>query len=243
MSEKIKILYEDQNILFIDKPAGLVVNRAETVKEETLQDYISENFDFDLAKDDQRRNGIVHRLDKDTSGVLVIGKDKGAWEDLLYQFRSRKTKKEYLALVHGYLEPKRGELSLPIARSRGRREMFAVSASGKKAQTAWEVVGTYSEVKLCKINHRSYQGFSLVKLYPRTGRTHQLRTHLAHLKHPIAGDERYTGGKRAKLDKLWCPRQFLHAGKLEIIHPATGKSLACEAELAGDLKKALAMLK
>jgi 23S rRNA pseudouridine1911/1915/1917 synthase len=271
-----KIIFEDQDILIIDKPGGVVTNRAKSVTGETLQDWFDQwqkdqEFPSDWSKllpedfSDEygspaeiydQRQGMVHRLDKDTSGVMVFAKHPGSLINLLRQFRTRQVKKEYLALVHGQFRVEQGTLTMPLGRSRTDRQKFTVNIDGRPAVTEYRVEQIYTnfnwpalESRLgeraaeFKQNQRFYdQGFSLVRCLPKTGRTHQIRVHLTHEQHPIVGDTKYIGRKRARLDPLWCPRQFLHAAALEFIHPRTNERQRFEAELPEDLAAVLANL-
>jgi len=247
----IKILFEDNQLMVIDKPAGVTVNRADTVGERTIQDWIEGR----RTKDEGRRkygsassrpsafslqpsafvlrSGIVHRLDKETSGCLIIAKTEAAFIELQRQFKAREVKKEYLALVHGRVEPKQGTIRVPLARSRLDRQKFAVSPEGKQAETSYTVHSVFS------IQNSE---FSLLRLFPKTGRTHQIRVHLKYFGHPIVADEKYAGEKRAKLDRTWCPRLFLHAAKITFFHPLTKKELTVESALPEDLKETLPKL-
>ena len=274
----VEIIFEDQDLIFLNKPAGLVVNRAETIKVATLQDLMEEKLrikDLGLRKDwvdlvpsdfdDQygtpekifaQRNGMVHRLDKDTSGVMVWAKNPGSLVNLLKQFRERQASKSYLTLLHGKLTPITGEIDLPIKRHPQRREKFSIRPDGRAAVTQYQVEQSYSALNLIEVTKvlgdevaqqladktTSYQGFSLVEAWPKTGRTHQLRVHFTHLTHPLVGDSKYVGRKRARLDQLWCPRQFLHAKSLELTHPRTGKKIKFEAPLTVELQTSLSLL-
>jgi len=201
----------------------MVVNRAQTVKEKTLQDWLEENFSiFKLPNCQLERSGIVHRLDKETSGLILVAKTLKAFTSLQSQFKERKVKKKYLALVHGKLRPRRGEIILPLGRLRTDREKFGVVVDGKKAKTQYQVL------KYC-------DRFSFLELQPLTGRTHQLRVHLLFLGHPLVADLKY-GGKRAKKDRLWCPRLFLHACSLGFYHPQTGRFCQFSSPLPLELK-------
>jgi len=177
-----KILAETEDYLVIDKPAGWVVNTAESVTGLTIQEW----------------SGAypVHRLDKDTSGVLLIAKNEPALAEFQRQFKQRLTKKTYEALLHGRLEPKDGAINLPVGRSKLNRHKFCVRVDGKQAETAWQVL-EYVE--------KNGKWFTKVRLFPKTGRTHQLRVHMAHLKHSIVGDPIYSrsdGGLRLRAKKL-----------------------------------------
>lgn len=275
-----KILHEDQDLLVLNKASGVVVNRALTVKSQTLQDWFAERFgeeffnaefwqtqtdwqelipaDFDSSFGEplaiwQERLGVVHRLDKDTSGVLVMAKNPGALLNLLAQFKQRQTKKTYLALVHGKLAEKSGQIVAPLARNPHNRLKFAVDDAGRQAITDYEVQQEFSglredflleladahHLRTKKVKELYQAGFSLVKLQPKTGRTHQIRVHMQASGHPLVTDLLYAGKKRATVDQLWCARQFLHASVLELAHPRSKQPLRLEASLADDLAKSL----
>lgn len=207
-----KIIFEDSYILVVDKPSGLVVNRAATVKKRTLQDWVEEKIKIrglGLKPDSDfvRRSGIVHRLDKDTSGVMVIAKTAEAFTYLQSQFKQRRVVKKYLALVHGCLEPRRGNIKLPLARNPSNKKKFAVCLGGRSSETNYRVLKRYDKL----LHHRLKRTVSLIELQPKTGRTHQIRVHLKHIGHPIVADPIYLGKKRLKQDKELSPRLFLHA--------------------------------
>lgn len=230
-----QIVFKDDSLLVIDKPAGLTVNRSDTTKnQETVQDWIEKNFQFPLAQDDFLRNGIVHRLDKETSGLLLIAKTKEAFENLQKQFKERKVKKKYLALVHGKVEPKEGMIEASLSRNPFDRKKFGIFLGGREAKTRYR-----------RIDNRELiienEKFSLLELYPETGRTHQIRVHLKFIGHPIVGDEKYAGRKTARNDRKWCARQFLHAAGLSFNHPVTGEKIELVSELPSDLQ--IAMIK
>lgn len=255
----IEVIYEDRDILVIHKPAGIVVNNAETVKQPTVQSILAEylgsprelglelvpaDFDAQYGTPETQfssRGGMVHRLDKDTSGVLIWAKNPGSMLHLLSQFRNRLVEKHYTCLVHGRLEPRQGSINAPLARRTGNRKIFGVSAEGRPALTEYQVEEYYylNPIQAGFVNKFSSscdQGFSLVSCFPKTGRTHQIRAHLASRKHPIVGDQQYAGRKRAKLDLIWCPRQFLHASELRVQHPRTGTEMTFAVPLANDLQ-------
>jgi 23S rRNA pseudouridine1911/1915/1917 synthase len=222
------ILYEDDFLLVLEKPAGLVVNRSESVKQKTLQDLLEEKYSFKGKDVFFRRSGIVHRLDKDTSGVMVAAKKKEAFLNLQAQFKKRKVLKNYICLVHGKLEPKLGNINLPLARNPENRKKFTVRLGGRKALTFYKRLKFFSAEKL-----------SLVEIELKTGRTHQIRVHLSYLGYPLVSDLIYLGEKRLKKDLLWCSRLFLHAKKLGFNHPKTGEFKEFESKLSKDLQLVL----
>lgn len=229
------IIFEDESILVLDKPSGWITNDASTTTTQpVIQTWLRENFKYPLIGDRERRDGIVHRLDKETSGLLIIAKTISAFENLQSQFKERKVKKTYIALAHGEIEPKEGEISASVGRLPWRRERFGVLPGGREATTDYKVVKTL-ETKDEK--------FSLVELYPKTGRTHQIRIHLKFIGHPIVGDYFYAGRKTARDDREWCPRLFLHASCISFFHPETGKEVKFEASLPQDLDKVLVNFK
>lgn len=247
----LKIIHEDSDILVVDKPAGLVVTPADTIRDDTLSDILTEKFKITLD-----RGGVVHRLDKDTSGVLVVAKTQESLENLQSQFKERNVKKQYIALVHGDFKEEK-TVSGAIARNPANREKFIVwDEDGKEAETKFvpvkhlelsqerlaEIFPDFSKIQYRKLNSSKYSLFTLLNCFPLTGRTHQIRVHLKHTGFPIVGDEKYGGRKTVRLDHRWCPRQFLHAFKLEFNHPATGERMVFESPLSEDLRKSLEML-
>lgn len=243
------IIFEDEDLLIISKPAGMVVNRAETVSAFTLQDWVEEKLREQIIHFKQlsssdhevflQRSGIAHRLDKETSGIMAIGKNPRTLLALMNQFKNRETSKEYLALVHGIVEPLHGTIHLPIGRSTRNRHRFCVDVFGKSAVTGYTVEQYFKHQEGLQTGGGYEDGLSLVRLFPKTGRTHQIRVHMAHLGHPLVGDEVYGGRKRSVKDRAWCPRHFLHAVALELIHPRNGQRVRFEAPLPEDLKGAL----
>jgi 23S rRNA pseudouridine1911/1915/1917 synthase len=249
----IPILFEDEGIVVIDKPAGVVINRADSVKEPTLQDWAEKQpwfwkgdagVDGELAQIYRDRSGIAHRLDKDTSGVMLIAKDPLTLAELMREFREREIEKTYLALVHGKFGAPNGTIRLPLGRSTTDRERFTVDPEGKMSETQYDVVEFYPHAPawLGGKKTKSYQGFSLVRLHPKTGRTHQIRVHMGYLKHPLVGDLRYVGRKRSKVDGDWVPRQFLHAENVSFINPKSKERVQISSPLAPDLKAVLEQL-
>jgi len=236
--EWVTVIYEDEVLVAIAKPANVVVNRAESVKEKTIQDWMETRYGgFGGEKNKggafAKRLGMVHRLDKETSGVLVWAKTEEVMEEIMRQFKAREVKKTYVALVHGVVSPRQGLFTLPLGRV-GSRGKFGVVLGGKVSRTRYEMQREFTRVE-------GYgEGMTLVKLYPETGRTHQLRVVLKHLGYPIVSDDKYLGKKRLKKDLVWCPRHFLHASKIELRHPVKNEVVVFEAPLSQDLGAALA---
>ena len=228
--DDIKILFENDDFVAIAKPAGLVMHHDDHHTSGTLVDWLLEKFpNIKNVGEDPSRPGIVHRLDKDTSGVVLVAKTNDAFlycKDLL---KKREVKKTYLALVVGIIKDERGMIDAPIARS---TKNFQKRVVGGKQGRSRDAVTEYEVVE-------RLDGYTLVKAFPKTGRTHQIRSHMAHVGYPIACDALY-GGKLYQ-----CPaglgRQFLHAYSLEFQAPS-GDGLHIECELAADLKAALEVL-
>lgn len=239
-----EILYEDEVMVVVSKPAGMVVNRAETVRGTTLQDWVEASYSdtYHGVKEGsvfRQRSGIAHRLDKETSGVMLIAKTERALDNLMEQFRLRRVNKTYLALAHGKVEPKSGYWWLPIKRLSEDRQKFGVDIEGKMGKTDYQVE-KYLQAKSMIGGVQAFpQGFSLLKLFPKTGRTHQIRVHLRHMQAPIVADRLYLGKKLYQKDKDWCPRHFLHAAKIEFSHPVGHKRMTVEGELPQELENAL----
>lgn len=243
----IKIIYEDEYLVAIDKPAGITVNRSDTTRdEETIQDwavkkYVISNLKFQpdksLILEFKNRAGIVHRLDKETSGILLIAKTPEVFTDLQKQFRERKVEKKYIALVHGKVTPETGEINVPLGRLSFNRKRFGVVAGGREASTKYKVL----DIKYLVLN-RHKETVSLLKLYPKTGRTHQIRVHLKYFNHPVFSDSFYAGRKTARNDRRILPRLFLHASELSFIHPVKNKVIKLGSPLPKELKKFLSDL-
>ena len=242
MKLAVPVLYEDSNLLVIDKPAGLVTNRAKSVKGETLQDWAEDFLKINKAPSNINdetydvfinRSGIVHRLDKDTSGCLIIAKDPASLADLLMQFKSRTVEKKYTALVHGIVSVVDGTVNAPIGRLSWRRGFFGILAGGKQAVTHFHVEETFK---------KEDEKFTLLSLKLETGRTHQIRVHLQYINHPVVADIFYAGKKRTKKAKIWCPRLFLHASKIAFRQPNTKKQIQVTSPLPAMLKDVLDQL-
>jgi 23S rRNA pseudouridine1911/1915/1917 synthase len=230
----IEIVYEDESLVVVNKPAGLVVHPAAGTPSGTLANALA--YHFQQLPNAGVRPGIVHRLDRDTSGLLVVAKTEAALENLSDQFRDRTVFKSYVALVHGRVLSDSGRIDQPLARDPSNRTRMAVVRGGRNALTLYRV-------------RRSLQRFTLLDVELKTGRTHQIRVHLAWLKHPVVGDETYGGGRdntiqdarlRARIRNL--DRHFLHAEKLGFTHPATGEFVKFESPLPGELSELLSVI-
>jgi 23S rRNA pseudouridine1911/1915/1917 synthase len=219
----LKIVYEDNDLLVVDKPAGLTVHPAVGHPAHTLVNAVLAHVP-ELAETDRTdRPGIVHRLDKDTSGLIIVAKNSVAHLKLSEQFKKRTITKIYYSLVKGRLTPKEGVIEANIGRDPRERKRMAVTDRGREARTEYRV-------------QRYLGNYSLLEVRPKTGRTHQIRVHLAAIGFPVVGDATY-GGKSEYLD-----RQFLHAGVLGFCLPSTGEYIEFRSELPPDLKSVLEIL-
>ncbi len=301
----VKIIYEDPDFIIIDKPSGIVVNKSETTKEETIQDWAENKLKIKGAEvahentshrqprvaDDARqsfprpsnvprslserrsqslndskavpksalsssasglpfassieeefrsRGGVVHRLDKETSGILLIAKNPQSFLNLKNQFKERKTEKVYIALVHGEVKPGKGEINVPVGRLPYNRTRFGIVPGGREAHTEYRVISNFIHSKNSGqefqiSNSKQPERLTLLGLYPKTGRTHQIRVHLKYINHSIFADPLYAGRKTARSDRKILPRLFLHASKLSFNHPVTGERLTFESPLPNEL--------
>jgi 23S rRNA pseudouridine1911/1915/1917 synthase len=229
----LEIVYEDETVVVVNKPAGMVVHPAAGVAAGTLANALAYHFSRLPEGGGSFRPGIVHRLDRDTSGLIVVAKTQRAHEDLSEQFRAREVFKAYVALVHGVLKEDQGRVEEPLGRDPRHRTRMAVVRGGREAVTVWRA-------------RRRYTRFTLLDVKIKTGRTHQIRVHLAWLKHPVVGDETYGAGRdRALQNPVWrarvaaLGRQFLHAERLAFRHPATGERLIFDAPLPAELQNFL----
>ena len=263
---QIEVVEENENFLIIDKPVGMVVNRAISHKGYTVQDWMRDRYkdkfkmqksefkieenvveiprdshalknelenlrNFSTAQNDiesgeevnwdevnynlfWERNGVVHRLDKETGGVMILAKTPEEYVRLLSLFRERKVKKTYLALVHGLVNDDEGVIDQPLGRLPWNRTRFGVLAGGREAVTKYKVLERWQKVK--PTPDAMAEDFSLVELHPQTGRTHQIRVHLLSIGHPIVGDPVYAGRKLIKQDEKWCGRMCLRAVRVEM---------------------------
>ncbi|HEY0547685.1 MAG TPA: RluA family pseudouridine synthase [Pyrinomonadaceae bacterium] len=225
----LDIIYEDEELVVVNKPAGLVVHPGAGVPSGTLANALTYHFEQLSKRAGAMRPGIVHRLDKDTSGLIVVAKTEDAHEKLAEQFRTREVFKSYVVLVHGRLKEDAGRIEQPLARDPRHRTRMAVVRGGRPALSLYKV-------------RRGFDRFTLLDVEIKTGRTHQIRVHLQWLKHPVVGDETYGGGRdktvpdvrvRAALNRLG--RIFLHAEQLGFHHPKTGAELSFTAPLPAEL--------
>jgi 23S rRNA pseudouridine1911/1915/1917 synthase len=222
------LLYEDDDLIALDKPPGIVVHPAPGARRGTVVNALVHRFGT-LTGLAPERPGIVHRLDRDTSGVLLVARTHQALEGLARQFRERTLHKRYLAIVYGRLEPRAGLIDRPVGRHPQERKRMSVhSRRGRTARTRWEVV-------------ERLPGATLVRLFPETGRTHQLRVHLAALGHAVVGDRLYA--PRRSSASFGAPRQALHAEQIGFAHPRTGAAMVIRSPLPPDLENLLHRLR
>jgi 23S rRNA pseudouridine1911/1915/1917 synthase len=234
----VNVVYEDDDLIVIDKPAGLVVHPGAGIESGTLANALVHHFNQLSGKAGRIRPGIVHRIDKDTSGLLVIAKNDTAHENLSNQFRDRQVFKRYVALVYGRVSKERGEIEARIGRSRSNRTRMAVlkGGAGRPAHTIFDVAERLG-------------GFTLLSVQIKTGRTHQIRVHLSHIGHPVVGDAAYGGGRENSIRDsetrrgvAELGRQFLHTAQLAFDHPRTGERLEFASELPPELSGLLRAL-
>lgn len=221
----LDIKYEDDDVLVINKPADMVVHPATGHYDDTLVNALLFHFQTLSTLKGPIRPGIVHRIDKDTSGLLVIAKNDMAHEKLAEQLRDKSAYRRYMALVKGEIPHLEGSIIAPIGRSKSDRKRMAVVAEGKSATTHFKVL-------------ERFPGFTLIECILETGRTHQIRVHLQYILYPIVGDQIY-GGKQT----YGFSGQLLHAATLSFIHPSTGEPLKVEAPLPDYFEKALESLR
>jgi 23S rRNA pseudouridine1911/1915/1917 synthase len=228
----LHIIYEDDALLVVDKPAGMVIHPAPGHSSGTLVNAVLAHCP-DLTGSGDARPGIVHRLDRDTSGLILIAKNEKAQRALQRQFQDRAVHKAYLALVDGHLQPAWGRIEAPIGRDPNHRQRMTILPGGREAITEYHVLEQFAHSV-----GPAAGDYCLVEVEPKTGRTHQIRVHLSSIGHPVMGDPVY--GKHKW--RLPLSRQFLHARRLEFKHPVTGRRMALEAPLADDLAAVLDLL-
>jgi 23S rRNA pseudouridine1911/1915/1917 synthase len=221
-SVEVSIVYSDDDVIVVDKPPGLVVHPGAGHPSGTLVHVLLARFpEIEGVGADPQRPGIVHRLDEGTSGLLVVARSTRAYDSLVAQLKSRSADRRYLGLVAGTVGPAAGMVDAPIGRSERERTRMAVSVRGREARTRYEVRERFVEPIEC----------TLVECRLETGRTHQIRVHMAAIGHPVIGDPRYRGARSG----LPCPRPFLHAYRLAFDHPGTGERVEFASPLPPDL--------
>ncbi len=244
----LDIVFEDEYLAVINKPAGMVVHPGAGISSGTLANALAFYFGFgssDLGIAGDRQSeisnlksqiGLVHRLDKDTSGLIVVAKDEQTHEALAEQFRERTVQKKYIALVHGSIRENSGTIDRPIARDRWHRTKMTVAANGRHALSLWKV-------------RERFEKFTLLDVLIKTGRTHQIRVHLASINHPVVGDATYNEGRdntindadvKRAVEKL--DRFFLHSASLSFTHPKSTERLKFTSELPEELAQLLKTL-
>jgi 23S rRNA pseudouridine1911/1915/1917 synthase len=219
---------EDPDILVIAKPAGLVVHPGAGQPDGTLVNGLLARYPEIADVGDPARPGIVHRLDRDTSGLMVVARTQVAYDALVEQLSARAVERRYLALVWGHLDASRGVIDAPIGRSTARRTRMAVRAGGREARTGYHVLETFTDPLT-----------SLLDCRLETGRTHQIRVHLGAIEHPVVGDATY-GGSRPSIT---LDRPFLHAAELALRHPVTGDEIRVVEPLPPELEALLTILR
>jgi 23S rRNA pseudouridine1911/1915/1917 synthase len=229
----IDLLYEDEDLVVVNKPAGMVVHAGAGAVRGTLVNALLHRLGALSSAGGALRPGIVHRLDRGTSGALVVARNDAAHRSLADQFRARTVRKTYVALLHGLLLRDSGTIARPITRDpRHRTRMTARLKSGREARTSWRVL-----LRL--------ENFTLIAAEPHTGRTHQIRAHFAAIGHPLVGDTVYGAARHARADTILLPpltRVFLHAARLSFAHPRTGATVEVRAPLDSGLRAYLASL-
>lgn len=218
------VVFEDEDVMVVDKPAGLVVHPGAGQAEGTLAAGILHRHPSVEGVGQEGRWGLVHRLDRDTSGLLVVALNEGAYGSLVDQVGARTMQREYLALVDGAFPVPTGTVEAPIARDPSRPTRYRVDPAGRPARTHYALEEIFEE-----------EGVSLIRVTLETGRTHQIRVHMTAIDHPLAGDKLYRPGP----DRIPVPRLFLHATRLGFVHPATGEEMTFESPLPPDLTAAL----
>lgn len=227
---QLDVIYEDSDLLVINKPRGMVVHPAPGHSGGTVVNALLNHCSDLSGIGGVMRPGIVHRLDKDTSGLLIVAKNDLAHRALSGQLKARKLRREYFALVHGRVSPKIGRIEAPIARHPQHRKKMAVIEGGRKAVTRYRVIKYYGH-------------YSFLKLNLETGRTHQIRVHLSYLGYPVVGDPIYAKGGKGDLPPELKLPQALHASRLFFSHPRSEKQLEFYAPLPEPFKRALVWLK
>lgn len=233
----LAIVYEDEYLAVIDKPAGMVVHPGAGTPSGTLANAVAWHFSFPAVGERVNdRVGIVHRLDKDTSGLIVVAKNEETHEALAEQFRRRTVFKSYVVLVHGSPREERGTIDRPIARDRWHRTKMTVAANGRAALSKWKV-------------RKRFEKFALLEVEIKTGRTHQIRVHLASINHPVVGDTLYNEGRDNTINDVEVKRAveslgrfFLHSERLAFTHPVSGERIDLTSQIPKELAELLSLL-
>lgn len=224
---ELNIIYEDDDILVINKQKGIVVHPGSGNKDGTLVNAIMAHCKGKLSGIGGKiRPGIVHRIDKDTSGIVIVAKNDKAHINISNQIQKRQVEKEYIALVRGNIKENEATINMPIARSKVDRKKMSVSKDGKDAITNFKVLDRFGE-------------YTLLRIFIETGRTHQIRVHMAEIGHPVVGDVVYSNGK----NPFGIIGQMLHARSIQFVHPTTGEEVKFEADIPEYFKKVLEKLK
>jgi len=228
----LKVVYEDEYLLVISKEPGMITHPVPGLNKDTVVNALLYHYEKLSDLSGRSRAGIVHRLDKNTSGLLIIAKDNHTHRILSEKFKNRQVKKTYIALVWGKFSEKKGEIILPIGRSRMDRKKMSISIDrGRDAVTGFEAA-------------EEFKSSTLLNVFPKTGRTHQIRVHLSYIGHPVIGDDLYgNSGSRSLANELGLDRQFLHSCRLELRHPVTGEKMVIEDKLSNDLLGCLKVLR
>ena len=224
---EFEVLYDDADLAVINKPPGLVVHRGAGNRSGTLVNGLVARYPTIVGVGENPRWGIVHRLDRDTSGAMMVALTDRAYVALSKQIKTREVHRHYTTLVGGRFPIERGTIDAPIGRDPGAATKMAVLVDGKFARTHYRRVAEWPTSNV-----------SLVEVQLETGRTHQIRVHMAAIDHAVVGDSLYRSGP----DPVACPRMFLHAHRLEFVHPFTGEAMAIDAPLASDLQEVLNQL-
>ncbi len=226
----LNVIYEDDDLAVISKPAGMVTHPAPGHRKDTLVNALLARLEGLSSIGGVERPGIVHRLDRDTSGLMMVAKNDLAHKGLSEQLKARKIEKTYWALVRGKFTEDTGEIREPVGRHKKKRQKMSVSIDkGRQAVTRWSVL-------------ERFDGLTLLELKPETGRTHQLRVHLSHIRRPVVGDSQY-GSDKKKDRSLGVTRQLLHAKRVKFEHPRGGRVIEFDDELPEDFVEILKVLR
>jgi 23S rRNA pseudouridine1911/1915/1917 synthase len=247
----LDILYEDEDVIAVNKPAGMVVHPGAGNPAGTLANAILARVPGVAGVGDPLRPGVVHRLDKETSGVVLLAKNEAAYRALQAQFKARAVKKLYVALCVGDVQPPRAVINKPIARDPAHRQRMAVVVGGRESVTQYAVAEVYTvsetqflqalrsnaEIGFLEVTKGS--AYSYVRVRPATGRTHQIRVHMASIGFPIVGDALYGATRRDVLSRALAPRQLLHASELAFELPSSGKAINLYAPMPEDMRRVI----